>query len=533
MRTRLCPSLLIAFGLGVMPSVGLCQGGFDIDTVTINGDEIAFVRGELLVKPSAPSVVHALALEMGATVHDSLPRIGWWRFRFPEGADVIPSWQSLQHDARLLHCVLNTAWPMPVETNGTEEPAEASRDDEIQWPLTITRAVDAWAQAPPVSNVLIAILDTGCDIDHPKFQGCSRIQYGFDWKHWPQFVPPEDYHGHGTHRVGEIAAPINGTLCAGINQNCRVRIDKITDDHPTYPRWLLWAAAQALEWVVFEEGARVVSCSFYGAYSSQEGFYPFRDMLYAINEDARGTVVMCCAGNDGDQYPIRYPAAWSCDLECLMCVGSSTPDDLLDAISSWRPDQGGQLSFLSPGKSNTYWTTEIGGGYVKSPAVGATSGATAFASGIAGILISKYPALQRERIREQLQNTATMIPPPSGFEYADSDCWGHPCWCIRVGSGRVDALRALNLRYRRPCPSAAMRGRSPVVRGGQFEAPTEREIAVHDILGRHLLSFRIEGPAPNDARLRGILLANGEGRKGIRIVRILDASGTAAWRIVP
>lgn len=136
-------------------------------------------------------------------------------------------------------------------------------------------------------------------------------------------------------------------------------------------------------------------------------------------------------------------------------------------------------------------------------------------------------------VQTQLQDTSTMIPPPPGYEYDGTDCWGHPCWCIRVGSGRIDALRALNLRYHRPCPSVVVRSTSSVGCAHRWEDETDYEITAFDLLGRRLGSFRVEGSTPGDTGLRTMLLGHGVRHRGIAFVRVRHAHGDTRWRVVP
>jgi hypothetical protein len=493
---------------------------------------VQYVLGELLIKPVPATAASAIAGPLGASVLDSIPRIGWYRLKFSDGVDVVPIWQSLQSDPRLQSCGFNLAYPVLQDSSAAGGGGENGPEEEIQWPSYITRAVEAWNDVPPNSNVLIAILDTGCDTDHPEFQGCSRIIWGLDWSKWPQLVWPEDYNGHGTRHLGEVAAPLDGSGVAGINQNCRVRVDKITDDHPSEPQWLWWAVAQALDWVVFEENARVVNCSFYGAHAGWPGFELMEDMFFEINSEAPGTVILCCSGNDGDNHPIYYPAAWVCDLECVLAVGASTVDDQLNELTSWKPGElGAELSLLSPGQKFTYYTTDLNGGY--SMNAGGTSAGAAHASGIAGMMISRYPGLQNMEIKERLQNSAHRIP---GWDYSDPECWGLPCWCERVGSGRIDALHCLARKIFIRCPRTAEGTRSSARQSQEeasFSRPGTAQVSVYDLLGRRLCSLDLPEGAARKGDVLALVRTRSELPVGAKLVRLQTEGEVHTWRLAP
>lgn len=199
---------------------------YDIETAEVNGEVIRYVRDELLIKPTLGTDVSKLAADVGATVLDSIPDIRWYRLRLLANEDALPSWHGTQDDARVEASSLHIMHAQPGQQN--EGPALGRLDcppppeSEIQWPITICGADQAWAQIPQ-SNVIIAILDTGVDQAHVmavEFQGCDRIEVGRDWYHHKggEFLPAwdEDMNAHGTHRVGEIGAPWDEAGIAGI-----------------------------------------------------------------------------------------------------------------------------------------------------------------------------------------------------------------------------------------------------------------------------------------------------------------------------
>jgi hypothetical protein len=104
----------------------LDAGAIDYGTATINGDEVQYVLGELLIKPVPATAASAIAGPLGASVLDSIPRIGWYRLKFSDGVDVVPIWQTLENDPRLQSCGFNLAYPVLHDSSAA---GEAARTD--------------------------------------------------------------------------------------------------------------------------------------------------------------------------------------------------------------------------------------------------------------------------------------------------------------------------------------------------------------------------------------------------------------------
>ena len=121
--------------------------------------------------------------------------------------------------------------------------AEAAPSDPLyskQWGPRQIRAEQAWARSKG-TDVVIAIVDTGVDLDHPDlvtkmvtgktFLGCGRAGCGNgDWQSGPSWRRRFDS-THGTHVAG-IAAAItsNGRGIAGVAPNAKILPVKVLDD---------------------------------------------------------------------------------------------------------------------------------------------------------------------------------------------------------------------------------------------------------------------------------------------------------------
>jgi Subtilase family len=201
------------------------------------------------------------------------------------------------------------------------------------WTIDDTNAWAAWSQYPNTwytsatkrpTCPLIAIIDTGCDMDHPDFanQGSTstdsrnggqidkrlsaQFQFGAQVKVKPSM---QDTNGHGTHVAGLAVAAgnnanLNGHSMIGLGYNSRAMILRVFDDTGNGSD----ADAAAAMFYAADKGADVISLSLGTTSFSQI----FQDATtYAWQ---KGSLVVAAGNEDGsgggNLGPI-YPAACS------------------------------------------------------------------------------------------------------------------------------------------------------------------------------------------------------------------------------
>ena len=210
----------------------------------------------------------------------------------------------------------------------TSEPLSFRRD----WHLDDIDALNAWSVWPnqyytaankPTNAPLIAIIDSGCDMDHPDFRnaggaGTNTTQGGQLDKAKSATVvigtvtpggDVTDHNGHGTHVAGlALAAANNGTYAGhgtpGTGYACKGMIVKCIQDNGS---GLDSDVALAIYYAV-DQGADVISISLGTTFFSQV-------MQDAITYATEHGSVVAVAGNEdggggGDLGPI-WPAACS------------------------------------------------------------------------------------------------------------------------------------------------------------------------------------------------------------------------------
>lgn len=237
-----------------------------------------------------------------------------------------------------------------------------------QWGPLKVGAAAAWDSEGGGPATVIAVLDSGADMDHADLQ--AAIAWGSD--PYGNDDDPTDVHGHGSHCSGIVAARAgNGVGMAGAAGSCRLAIYRCGNSaFPTSD--LLLAIDDAVA-----RGARVLSLSWGSS-------WPNPALKTALLEavDA-GCVVVAAAGNDGVNAPF-YPAAWP----EILGVASSDPFDQRSAFSNF----GSWVHLAAPGQSIlSCWKT---GGYAT---LSGTSMACPLVAGAAGLL---YARLGGERSSE-------------------------------------------------------------------------------------------------------------------------------------
>ncbi|MFN3683424.1 MAG: S8 family serine peptidase [Fimbriimonadaceae bacterium] len=375
MLGKLFAFLLLAVGGGgpqlpeapVRPSVG---------TLPIHrGPKNGVVPGFVLVKTSQGTarsvaalslqpIVPPVALVPGAALVSRIGETGWTLWRLRPGQTVAEAVREARRNPLVASAQpLNRIYPLYDEPNDPDVQAIEDSPDLILglegeegqfrrlWHLTDTLAEDAWADFPnqwftaltkPTGGPVIAVIDTGCDMNHPDFRNAggisSDVAHGgqLDWSRSKQFRlgavypsgSPEDRHGHGTHVAGlALAAGNNGGFdghgVIGIGYNATGMILRVFDDGGTGTD----ADAAAAIFYAADNGADIINLSLGTENYSQI----FQDAVtYAFQ---KGCLVVAAGNEDGggggDLGPI-YPAA------CSGALGvSANGPDFVPAVSTY------------------------------------------------------------------------------------------------------------------------------------------------------------------------------------------------------
>jgi subtilisin family serine protease len=313
--------------------------------------------------------------------------------------------RSAQPNQRYLHMgALDPRRVRSAETAESSAPdGERQRDAAIPQYGPRKLALPAAHDLALGRNVLIAIIDSAIDTEHPELTGAVARSFNAAGRTDARL----DYHGTAVaglirgHGLIEGAAPQSKLLA--------VRAFR-TNDETTYQETTTHVLILAVDWAV-RNGAKVLNMSFVGAHDPA-----LQQMLRAVVE--KGVVVIAAAGNGGPEAPPAYPAAYP-------GVIAVTAIDEADRRYE-HANRGSYIAVAAPGVDILAPIEHSGYAYVSG-----TSFAAAYVSGIAALLLERDPNLDPQTVADLLATAAEHLGP----DVRDDD----------FGAGRVDAYKALKL----------------------------------------------------------------------------------------
>jgi subtilisin family serine protease len=315
----------------------------------------------------------------------------------------------------------------------------------LQWYLNTVQAPQAWDITHGDSTVVIGIVDTGVDWDHPDLWDNIWINPGedlngngrLDITEWNNLDDDangyiDDFFGwdfggagsadnnpmeyaavHGTHVAGIASAVTdNRTGVAGVGWNCAIMAVKANRDGQDGIRFgyqgILYAA---------DNGADVINLSW--GNTSDSDFE--REVIDSAN--ARGAIIVASAGNDPPVSPPETPAMhYPSGYDHVIAVAAT---NISDRAAGWTY-YGDWVDVAAPGEGiyNT-WYNDI---YAM---LQGTSMSSPLVAGIAGLLRSVDPDMTSDEFEEKMW-------------YTSDDIYDiNPTYAGWLGGGRVNAYSAL------------------------------------------------------------------------------------------
>lgn len=360
------------------------------------------VSNELLVRFSPQATAEEIAAlneASAAGVVKQIPQLKIYRLSFPAGSDMEAVKQRYAESSLIQKVEPNYVARIPAQKVNDPKSGE-------QWSLQKARVPEAWSISAGSTDVVIAVVDTGVDAEHPDL--AHQLQQGYDVLTGTQGIPADD-NGHGTQMAAIIAAEGNNALgVAGVSWKSRIMPIKVLDASGA------GAYADIIEGLIYaaDHGADIVNLSL-GGYAYSE---TMRDAVQYAHD--KNVVIVAGAGNDASNYPI-YPAALP-DVLGVTATG--------EADEKWSYSNFGSfVDLAAPGVG--ILSATIGGGYGYASG---TSQAAAFVSGVAALVKAANGTLTNTQIEDRLQ--------------ASADDLGASGRDVFFGAGRVNALRALSIR---------------------------------------------------------------------------------------
>lgn len=258
---------------------------------------------------------------------------------------------------------------------------------EIPDGVSMIKAPAIWQTSNKGDGVVVAVIDTGCDINHPDLK--DRIIGGHNFT--PDYNGDvnnfQDNHYHGTHVCGTVAASANGVGVVGVAPEAKLLVLKALDSQGSGSSDKIAEAVRyAVDWVgPLGERVRVITMSLGGP---EDDPVLHAACIYAVEH---GVVVNCAAGNEGDGNPdtieTDYPGAYP----EVVCVGAC---DALASVASFS-DTNKEVDILAPGVD--ILSTMPGGKYGK---LSGTSMAAPHNAGALALIIAEAERDYERRLLE-------------------------------------------------------------------------------------------------------------------------------------
>jgi len=269
--------------------------------------------------------------------------------------------------------------------------------------------------------VIIAVLDTGVDLTHPELK--DKLVPGATFIEGTSTA--QDDNGHGTEVAGVAAALTNDEAgIAGVRPRVRIMPVKVatagghTDDADGNPR-----VAAGIRWAV-DHGANVI------AFSLAVG--DNANMRDAVAYAYRHNVLLVAASGNSGTHSSPYPAP--AYFPHVLAVGGTDNHGHRQSYSSYG------MKDLVMAPSVDVPTTHLGGGCGTG---GFTSIAAPQVAGLAALLLSVRPGLSVDQLIALIEGGADPIEGQEG-------------WDRKVGYGRVNAYRSLQLALAMPAALASV-----------------------------------------------------------------------------
>ncbi|XEC95336.1 S8 family serine peptidase [Paenibacillus tarimensis] len=358
----------------------------------------------------------------------------------------------------------------------------------------------AWETVREQTDITIAVVDTGIDLEHPDLKGnlvpgTNLVEPG---------KKPQDDNGHGTNVAGVLAAiGNNGKGISGMLWNAKVMPVKALD-------WEGYGNEDRLgEGILYavKNNAKMVVLSLGLDRSSQ---YMLDIVQYA---ESKGVLVVAATGNEGVQNgsksAVKYPAGYP----SVLAVAGVTPDNKPEP----RSNSGTEVDIAAPWH---VYTTALGGGYKKEEG---TSMAAPQVAAAAALIWAKYPGLKPFQVRALLRQSAKDIGPGG--------------WDRLSGYGLLQVDAALTIQYK-PDAAEPNESRSEAFQlplfsriSGQLNTGKDKDWYMVEVPEDGTLTIRFQGLTSQGIPMPPVKITHYADGKSTESIDVKISSKTLEWKV--
>lgn len=274
---------------------------------------------------------------------------------------------------------------------------------------------ESWKKFSKKKDVVVAVVDTGIQPDHPflsdnlyiKEGKANKTNYGMDFSQSKANTKPIDTHGHGTHVAGIVKSVFPD-----------VKIMALKYYNPQASGQAnLNSTIKALEYAV-DQNVDIINYSGGGPEPSAQ------ELAVLKKAERKGILVIAAAGNEKSNIDIKqnayYPASYG--LSNIITVGAHNESNKIIASSNYGSKS---VDIAAPGFRIKSAIPGNGAGYMTG-----TSQATAFVTGVVALLKSKYPEFNYQQLRNIILSSSLKMKTLQGKV---------------LGGGKLDAARAMDV----------------------------------------------------------------------------------------
>ncbi len=295
-----------------------------------------------------------------------------------------------------------------------------------EWGRDLIKAPEVWAKGLTGDGIVVAIIDSGVDYNHPDLTGNiwsnggengvdatgrNKASNGVDddgngfvddfrgWDFANNDNDPMDDNSHGTHISGLLAAKRDGVGITGTAPTAKIMplkilnstgVGKISDE------------INAINYAV-ANGAKIINISFGGQQIND------RELSVIRAAEAKGVVVISAAGNDA-RPEVDYPAKFA--NEVGIAIGAVNRNGLFTDYSN-RAGSDTISYFVAPGgdggradAGDVYSTVPLSQPGVPYRYFAGTSMGVPHVSGVIALMLQANPSLTPAQIKQILAETA-------------------------------------------------------------------------------------------------------------------------------
>ncbi len=315
---------------------------------------------------------------------------------------------------------------------------------------------DDQAMAQQLKQLVSAFRDNGIkesDIEDATDEVESMTQYYLNLDYDERSIVGDDYedlsnryygnndvigvhNSHGTHVAGIVGAGRDNSVGMNGIANVELMIIRTVPDGDERDK----DVANAIRYAA-ENGADIINMSFGKSYS------PYKEYVDAAIKyaDSVGVLMIHAAGNDGDDIDTaaNYPSRYYND-------GGMAANWITVGASSWQEDQGLAAPFSNFGAKNVDLFAPGVDIYSTFPdndynAISGTSMAAPVVSGVAALIMTYYPELSTQQLREVILNSVTIPEQAEVVKPGSQTGELVPFSSLSVTGGIVNVTEALKL----------------------------------------------------------------------------------------